>query len=247
VLLREEEEAVVAIGQASHSWMSGQLARRWDPPPAPYEDVCLAAEQHDIGMAEWDLRPDLNPRTRLPYSFLELPVATAIRLWSAAPGKLLSQSRYAALLVSMHGTALSRLRNLDKLDVGERRLVEDYLAAQAEFQDTLARLLGADAAELARNQRLVWAWDSISLGLCLRWHTVSVEGFTLGEAGRDRFSIDPWPFASEEVRVHCEGRILAGRYENEADLHAALERAPSVRLTFTLAPSSASPDATRSA
>jgi Protein of unknown function (DUF3891) len=237
VLLREHGEGVVAIGQASHSWMAGQLARLWNPPPAPYEEVCLAAEQHDIGMAEWDQRPALNPRTGLPYSFLELPVATAIGLWSAAPGKLLSQSRYAALLVSMHGAALSRLRDVAKLNPDERRLVTDYLAAQSELQDDLGRLIGADADELARNQRLVWAWDSLSLAMCLRWRTVSVEGSTLTETASDRFALHPWPFAAGEVLVHCEGRLLGRRYESEPPLHAALDRAPSVRLVFTLHPS----------
>jgi hypothetical protein len=200
----------------------------------PWEEVCLAAEQHDIGMAEWDLRPALNPGTGLPYSFLELPVATAIGLWSAAPAKLLSQSRYAALLVSMHGTALSRLRNLDKLPAGERRLVEDYLAAQSELQDDLARLVGAEGDDLERNRRLVWAWDSMSLALCLRWRSLSVEGYTLTEAAPDRFSIDPWPFAAEEFQVHCEGRRLDARYGSESELHAALDRAPSVPLRFAL-------------
>ena len=246
MLLREDGDAVVAIGQGSHSWMSGQLARRWDPPPAPYEEVCLAAEQHDIGMAEWDRRPVLNPATGLPYSFLELPVATAIGLWSAAPAKLLTQSRYAALLVSMHGTALSRWRNLDKLDPADRTIVEDYLAAQGEVQAALTRQLEADAEALARNQRLVWAWDSMSLALCLRWTTVSVGGYTLTEAAPDRFTIEPWPFRSAEVRVHCEGRMLTRRYETEPQLHAALDHAPSVMLSFTLAPSPAPPGATRS-
>jgi hypothetical protein len=247
VLLREEGDAVIAIGQASHSWMAGQLARQWEPRPEPYEEVCLAAEQHDIGMAEWDRRPDLNPATGLPYSFLELPVATAIALWTVAPTKLLSQSRYAALLVSMHGTALSRLRNLDRLDPSDRKLVEDYLTAQEELQNTLARLVGADPDELARNQRLVWAWDSMSLAMCLRWRTVSVEGFTLTEAGAHDFTLDPWPFSPDdaEVQVHCEGRRIDARCESERQVHAALDAAPSVRLAFTLR--RASPDATRSA
>jgi Protein of unknown function (DUF3891) len=61
-------------------------------------------------MAEWDLRASLNPRTGLPYSFLELPLQTHLALWRAAPAKLLTQSRYAALLVSMHGTALNEWR-----------------------------------------------------------------------------------------------------------------------------------------
>src|SRR5436305_493748 len=83
---------------------SGTLARAWGSAlfaaPDPYGEVCLAAEQHDVGMAEWDLRASLNPRTGLPCSFLEIPLQTHLALWTAAPAKLLTQSRYAALLVS---------------------------------------------------------------------------------------------------------------------------------------------------
>src|ERR1700683_1776724 len=98
MLLREQGDAVIAIGQASHAWISGQLARAWGnerfPAPEPREEGGLGGAQHDIGMAEWDLRPTLNRDTGLPHSFIELPVATHIGLWAAAPNKLLSQSRY---------------------------------------------------------------------------------------------------------------------------------------------------------
>ena len=118
VLLRDEGDGVIAIGQASHAWISGQLARVWGndrfAAPEPREEVCLAAEQHDVGMAEWDLRPSLNPDTGRPRSFMELPVDVHVALWSEAPAKLFSQSRYAALLVSMHGVASQSRRDLAK-------------------------------------------------------------------------------------------------------------------------------------
>lgn len=248
MLLRDEGDAVVAIGQASHSWLSGQLARAWGnaryPAPAPREEVCLAAEQHDVGMAEWDRRPSLNGRTGRPHSFLELPVATHVGLWEAAPAKLLTQSRYAALLVSMHGTALNERRNLDKLEADERAMVVDYLTRQRALQRTLARRIGADLSQLARNQRLVWTWDSLSLALCLRWAPHVLErvpagdGFndlTLDESGLGAFTLRPWPFARDEVQVRCEGRLLRERYDTEEQLHRALDEAPGVRLSFTLA------------
>jgi hypothetical protein len=97
VLLREEGGDVLCIGQASHAWISGQLARAWGndlfPPPSPREEVCLAAVQHDIGMAGWDLQPSLNPATGRPHSFLEMPLPVHLELWTAAPSKLLTQSR----------------------------------------------------------------------------------------------------------------------------------------------------------
>jgi hypothetical protein len=249
VLVRRDGDAAVVIGQASHAWIAGQLARSWGnerfPAPEPREEVCLAAEQHDVGMAEWDVRPALNPETGLPRSFLELPVSVHVGLWSAAPAKLLSQSRYAALLVSMHGVALQGLRNLSRLDAPDRKLVVDYLASQRELQTKLAERVGADAQTLARNQRLVWTWDSMSLALCLGWGSTELKqvpgrdrtiDMRLENMAPDRFALDPWPFRRPELEVHCEGRVLEGRYDTEVQLHQALERADSVTLSFGLRP-----------
>ena len=57
-------------GRRPHAWVSGQLARAWGNAEfgsvAPYEEVCLAAEQHDVGMAEWDTCTDVQPGHRPP-------------------------------------------------------------------------------------------------------------------------------------------------------------------------------------
>src|SRR5947209_2058622 len=122
---------VVAIGQASHAWLSGQLARAWGNERfggvVPREEVCLAATQHDIGMALWDTAPTFNPQTGLPHSFMEMPLATHLELWSAAPQRVYTQSRYAALLVSMHGTALYERRDLTRLPETDAESVRRYL------------------------------------------------------------------------------------------------------------------------
>jgi len=249
VLLRDEGDGVIAIGQASHAWISGQLARAWGndrfAAPEPREEVCLAAQQHDVGMAEWDLRPSLNPATGRPRSFMELPVDVHVALWSAAPAKLFSQSRYAALLVSMHGVALQSRRDLAKLTARERELVRAYLDGQRKLQDALIERLDADSELLARNQRLVWTWDSISLALCLRWPSVRLDDvpalggpleLVLSANGDDRFTLQPWPFAADRLELHCEGRPLRGHFEAETELHETLERARARTLTFALAP-----------
>ena len=52
-LLRKDDREVIAIPQPSHAWLSGQMARAWGnrhfAAPMPYDEVCLAAGQHDIG------------------------------------------------------------------------------------------------------------------------------------------------------------------------------------------------------
>lgn len=237
----------MAIGQASHAWLSGQLARAWGndrfDPPEPNEEVCLAAEQHDVGMAEWDLAPQLHPEAKRPVSFMELALADHLRLWAEAPAKVLSQSRYAALLVSLHGTALYERRDLAGMAAADADAVRAYLEGERAAQERLITLLGADRAQVARNQRLVFAWDGLSLALCLGWDPfVAADVPAAGDAGVDirleaasgRFQLDPWPFAASEVIVRCEGRLLPGSYATAIELRAALEGAEQVSLDFTL-------------
>ena len=223
--------------------MSGQLARAWGDTLEPREEVCLAAEQHDIGMAEWDLRPTLNPQTGLPHSFMEMPLDVHLELWSGAAPKLVRQSAYAALLVSMHGTALYEMRDLDRMDDAGAAKVRRFLAERRAEQARLIEELGADRERVARNQRLVWTWDFMSLALCLDWAPATAERVPLGDgvpdirlepAGSGAVALDPWPFRGEEVVVRCEGRSLAGGYGSEGELHAALEAAPLVPLEWRL-------------
>jgi hypothetical protein len=224
MVLRREGESVLAIAQASHAWISGQIARAWVGIGTRREEVCLAAEQHDVGMSEWDLAPTLNPDTGLPHSFMEMPLEVHLGLWNRAPRLLLSQSAYAALLVSMHGTALYERRDPDAPGVRE------YLDGQRRLQDELAAATGADPEEMRRHQRLIWTFDFLSLALCLDWAPTSIEGLEVREG-----TVDPWPFEPGAVEVRCEARRLDGTFGDEAAMRAALAAATVETLRFGLA------------
>jgi Protein of unknown function (DUF3891) len=245
MLIRNEDDgSAIAIGQASHAWLSGQLARAWGNERfgavEPWEEVCLGAEQHDVGWARWDLRPALNPDTGLPHTFIDLPIEPKIDLWSGAATRLVAQSRYAAVLVSMHGTGLFERFWPDGADLGLQRR---FLESERQFQQKLLATLEADPDEVRRNHLLVRVWDSLSLALCLDWGEIrlgevpAADGLTsieLKALGGGRVELDPWPFARESMSGHAEGRRLDGRFETEDELHAALDRAPWVTLEFEL-------------
>jgi hypothetical protein len=61
---------VIAIPQPSHAWLYGQMARAWGnahfTAPAPHEEVCLAAKQHDIGWLSSEIAPAFECRNRPP-------------------------------------------------------------------------------------------------------------------------------------------------------------------------------------
>jgi hypothetical protein len=255
MLLRRDEHGVLAIGQASHAWLSGQLARNWGNQQfgsvEPWEEVCLATEQHDVGMAAWDREPSYDERTGLPHSFTEMPLEVHTELWLQGPRRMVSQSAYAALLVSMHGWRLYKRRDLDKSppEVAER--IRAFLAAQRAFQDQMLRALATNPAAadaiapdmVERNSLLLWTWDYLSLALCLGWAPASAQGAPLrtGRAdielrptGRGSLTLDPWPFQTETVRVRCEGRRLPERLANESEMRRTLSNASLETLKFVL-------------
>jgi hypothetical protein len=247
VILRPDGDAVLAIGQASHAWLSGQLARAWGndrfPVPAPLEEVCLGALQHDIGMADWDLRPERHPETGLPKQFFEVDRPTHLALWTAAPQHVLSQSSYAALLVSLHGTGLYERFPPDTSDPEIAVAVAAYRDGQRALQAELAQQLGAKPAELARNQALLAIWDGLSLALCRDQAPQELRGgpatFVLDRAREDHdsFTLNPWPFAVDRLALRAEGRRLTGApYPDDAALQTALDHAAVLTVELVLRP-----------
>lgn len=255
MLIRSEGEAVVCIGQPAHAWVSGQLARAWGNSRfgalEPREEVCLGAEQHDIGMADFDREPRLHPASGRPRSFMEMDLDTHLALWSAAPRRLLAQSRYAALLVSLHGHALYARRDLGDEPADRAAAIRAYLEDERARQAELLAALRADPVTapwaeetlVHRNQRLVWTWDSLSLALLLDWAPFTLAAVPSADGPVDvalsavaprRFTLDPWPLAGPEVRVRTEGRRLQGRWEDEGALKAAFAAAPWVSIELTL-------------
>jgi hypothetical protein len=182
VLLRRDAHhsgAVIAITQPCHGWVAGQLARAWGNDSfgsfAPHEEVCLAAEQHDLAWATWEHAPTLNAETGLPHAFSTLPLAERLTFWPGAAERLvLPQSRYAALLVSLHTTRLHASFDPDR----EVPSVAQALRALRDGEDAFrvgvlatlrhdSRYASAAADEVIdRNYRLLSTWDWLSLIFC---------------------------------------------------------------------------------
>ncbi len=242
MLLCRHADELIAVGQPAHAWVSGQLARAWGNPrfgaPDPHEEVCLAAEQHDAGMAAWETRPTLNPESGLPRSFMELTLDEHLEIWWSAAPLVMAQSAYAALLVSMHGTALYERRDLSRLAPSDVEKVQGFLAGQRELQEHLGAALDADAPGVRRNQRLIWTWDSLSLGLLLGWEPFTLAAVPTADGESDvdvrNRSLDPWPFATPTVTLRYDGRRLGGRYADEAAMRRALAAAPWVSRAVVL-------------
>ncbi|WP_448204270.1 DUF3891 family protein [Azospirillum sp. sgz302134] len=251
---RDDHDGVIAIPQPSHAWLSGQLLRAWGneafAPPSPHEEVCLGAEQHDIGWLSWETEPTLNQKTGRPHGFQELGPTIHTGLWTEGVRRALAYGRYPALLVSLHAdTIYGTFFDFDKATPEDAALVRRFLEEQHRFQRACIDALSADpcyAAHLAppvveRNRLLVGAVDRMSLEIC--WGIGGEARIpnvpTTGE-GRTELHLrspsgdvaelvaEPWPFAGERVELVCEGRRLRGRFTDEDAMRRALEEAEAV-------------------
>jgi hypothetical protein len=260
MLYREVKQGKIAITQPMHAWVAGQLARVWGNERfgdvVPLEEVCLGAEQHDVGHTAWEQAPTLNPQTGLPYSFLEMPRQLHVQLWSEAASRILPQGRYAALLVSLHGTRLyQRYDTVNDLPENARA-VQRYLEREHAFQEGLLASLRSDphyksyASDevVARNRQLVGIWDALSLAICfgrtspLSWEQVPTDtgSTTLSFSARDddpaTLFLTPWPFHRQSVTLVYEGRYLNETFSDETMMRHALKAAAWVTLQTILLP-----------
>jgi hypothetical protein len=245
MLHRPSLEGTVAIGQPAHAWVSGQIARAWAEPFQPRDEVCLAADQHDIAWTMWERSPERDPEAGLPYTFSALPRLRRLELWSGAGGSLLPQSRYAALLVSLHGTLLVE-RFPPEGDEDVQRALADYLERERGFQARVLESLRGDPRygahstpeAVERNRELIFTWDGLSLAIL---HGVKNErtaaGHTLAPVDNSaRVAVSPWPFREGEVTLVCEGRLLTASYPDERELRRGLAKAPWLTIETRLVP-----------
>jgi hypothetical protein len=213
MLIRDDGETWTAIAQPAHAWMAGQLARAWNPVLA--SSVVLATELHDIGWSELDRRPPLHAPERRAAAFFEVRRDRRLALWKRVVERVEPIDPYAALLVSLHATNIHTRYGDDQ--------PRSFLAAQRDDQDELlARLPDATREQAERDADAIFRIDAISLEIC-------------GTAG-DVVEVEDWPFRYPELRVGVHERRFSERVDDEAALHALLDRAPYAWREWTVRP-----------
>jgi hypothetical protein len=106
MILQEQGDQLVLIRQTDHAVLAGVFAREWGNElfrrPEPFDSFCLAAAEHDNGWRDWELLPQVDPKTRLPYSFMSVPTEAHMALYLRGIERTVKADAYAGLLVAMH-------------------------------------------------------------------------------------------------------------------------------------------------
>ena len=76
----------ILISQVDHAHLAAEMAAAWGSERVPTlpEPMFLlpAIRDHDEGWREWERLPDIDPDTRFPRNFTEMPAAEAVRIWT---------------------------------------------------------------------------------------------------------------------------------------------------------------------
>jgi hypothetical protein len=107
------ESFLLLVLQTDHSRIAGLLAAHWGNDEfarlSPYASMVLAAQEHDSGWSDWEIKPTLNDQG-LPSDYIgsikHLGQGIWLDLYRRAIERLASRDLYAAYYVSMHGEAL---------------------------------------------------------------------------------------------------------------------------------------------
>ena len=244
------------ISQPAHAWMSGQFARAWGNKSfsrfQPFEQVCFAAEQHDVGFLQWECEPTLNETTGLPFTFEDLPEQLHFDIWRTGISQLRPICPYASLIVSMHFSTLCERYHNPPSDRNDSECGR-YLQEQQENREAIIRMLRTDHLleealkdlVLDYHRNLLATWDLLSLQLCRGrseefilpqvpiWgggaHDILVR--KIGKTD-NIWQLEPWPFREPLLTTVCEAKLISGRFDDPKKMQEALREADRITLEF---------------
>jgi hypothetical protein len=266
MIIQEQADHLVLIRQTDHAVLSGHFARELGnevfAQPEPQESFRLAATEHDNGWNEWELLPEIDPVTFLPYSFMSIPTPEHIELYQRGIERVVKVDRYAGLLVSMHCLGLYDRTRATMPGFSAKYIKSQEAPRVTEFLQTLRlqqlRLkvdLRADPAMkdftqekwLQANAQRLEALDRLSLYFCMG----PLEGATIDAVpadykgrevdwdlqpeGTNAATLEPYPFRRDPLEISILARrIPKRRYADDADFRKTLGQAPYFALKFTL-------------
>jgi len=182
-----DESRLLLILQIDHSRIAGLLAAHWGndefAKPNPYASMVLAAQEHDSGWWDWEIKPTLNDQG-YPSDYIgsikHLGQGVWLNFYRNGIERVAGRDLYAAYEVSMHGEGLLT-RGMGLLpympDYTGDAPVQEFIAEQKKLRagwlqqlrndDTLKEFAGD--AELWTNFKLMEVFDQFAQFVCNRY------------------------------------------------------------------------------
>ena len=260
MIFQEFRGQLLVVRQPDHGMQTGLFAERWGndrtPPFDPRQPVIDAGTRHDNGWAAWEEHPSMDPETGQPWQFFKLTPHEHVPLYRRGIQMAADHDPTTGLLVSMHGAGLyndryGTFRLAERtFSESERAIVDEFLAEQALFQQSLAqRALGRDLHSHVTTDPQVWynylllqVWDRLQLQFAFR---LAADGeiaplprpdgpsgaLRITNTGELSVALDPYPFDDAPLTFPMIARLLPNRpYRNAEDFLAEMTKTPETHL-----------------
>lgn len=105
MICRVQDEHFVMIKQHDHGLLAAELAARFRIEQASRsrrDEVLYAIANHDIGWIDLDETPFWNDQAKMPYTFIDFPVAPKLTFYRRGLDEIEASTLYGALLCSLH-------------------------------------------------------------------------------------------------------------------------------------------------
>ena len=260
IVRTQPDGSTMLMTQTDHSRLAGFLASHWGnatyAPLQPWESVARAATFHDFGWLRYETRPELNPDSLEPFTFLNLPFdPTQLDNYQWVVDWLSAVDPYSALLVGMHRIGLWKSR-YDTIaypawrnaNVQWPQEIQEFIATQEPIQAEQRDQIGGET--IWTNYRLLQVWDLLGLYFTMGEpydHAVEPVPTTydgdlhsgvrmaMHPLGNNRVQFDPYPFDCRPLTVHIPYRRLpGGTFESGDAFRKAFYQATPELLTYAL-------------
>jgi len=266
MIIQEQGDQLILIRQTDHAVLAGHFARalgnKMFSRPEPFESFCLAAAEHDNGWNEWELLPQIDPKSFAPYNFMSIPTEEHIALYQRGIERVVRADHYAGLLVSLHCSGLyDRTRatmpgfSAKYVKSNEAPLVADFqqrlrlqqLRLKVDLRADPVMKAYADEQAIQANLQRLEALDRLSLYFCLApldGSTIdavplnangSEADWDLQPAGNNFVTLKPYPFQKDPLDISILARRVPRRpYADENEFQKILAQAPYFAINFSL-------------
>jgi len=249
VIVRELDGRWVVIEQVEHARHTGAIAEAWNrgpfgPLPASF---ITAARMHDIGWAEWDLQPTLDPVTGGPANFPTVRDDRHSDFYARGIRSVAGEDAYAGYLVSLHASGLysgrygwSGLEPIAWDSLGDAGRC--FLIDQKRYRTELLEGRLREHPELVEFEAtwscfmLLQTVDYLSLLCCSGLGATGCGPVPLGPSwgrvavrrtGPWAVALNPFPFPGDSLELEVASRSLPMRLgPSEAEMRSALAAAP---------------------
>jgi hypothetical protein len=260
VIFQSFRGQLLVVRQSDHGIQTGLFAGRWGnettPRFDPWQAVVDAGTQHDNGWIAWEASPSMDPETGQPWQFYKLTPHEHVPLYRRGIQLAADHEPTTGLLVSMHGAGLyndryGTFRLAERhLSESERALVDEFLAEQALFQQSLGeRIMGRQLQTHITTDPKVWynylllqVWDRLQLQFAWR---LAADGeiaplpypngtsgtLRITNAGELAVTLDPYPFDTSPLVFPMIARLLPDKpYRNAEEFLAEMAKTPEFHL-----------------